>query len=97
MSHNGQGFRDYQVAAPLKQRGASGKRAELLGFRDYQVAAPLKHSLRLSCRSRHVGFRDYQVAAPLKPPDRPRPHQPQRRFPRLSSRGPIEATLGRRR
>ena len=60
------GFRDYQVAAPLKLVRCSSIRAGICRFRDYQVAAPLKSGLGVLRGDHGVGFRDYQVAAPLK-------------------------------
>ncbi len=39
------GFRDYQVAAPLKLHLFSSHERMLICFRDYQVAAPLKRSI----------------------------------------------------
>ncbi len=39
------GFRDYQVAAPLKLLVPAFALVFADGFRDYQVAAPLKRTL----------------------------------------------------
>ncbi len=63
----------------------------MAGFRDYQVAAPLKPVECADLHARPPRFRDYQVAAPLKPPGNVIPKLFRHRFPRLSSRGPIEA------
>ena len=53
------GFRDYQVAAPLKRRHFGGGQDRERGFRDYQVAAPLKPDIAASPLPAALGcFRD---------------------------------------
>src|SRR5690606_27902694 len=60
-------FRDYPVAASLKQFGSSFQSGDSRGFRDYPVAASLKRSVGPVGLGRRGCFRDYPVAASLKP------------------------------
>ncbi len=60
-------------------------------FRDFQVAAPLKPAVHVDRNALSDSFRDFQVAAPLKRCPGPGCQVGQSPFPRLPSRGPIEA------
>ena len=64
-------------------------------FRDFQVAAPLKLQEEFAEGRAIAAFRDFQVAAPLKRVFVDRQYVPSLRFPRLPSRGPIEATASK--
>ncbi len=89
------GFRDYQVAAPLKSRDAITCIVPPVVFPRLSSRGPIEVCRAARDGAEHIGFRDYQVAAPLKCGNASEPKPSPSAFPRLSSRGPIEVACRR--
>ena len=99
LRRQGQGdIRGFTPAAPLKRRSGAGSRGNHGNIRGFTPAAPLKHEAAKILGTGRGHIRGFTPAAPLKP----FPVHPlalgELEYPRVHTRGPIEARVsGRRR
>ncbi len=89
------GLHDYPVVAPFKPRLGGQARGRHAGLHDYPVVAPFKRHASGPVSVQRWRLHDYPVVAPFKRYTAPGLERMLASSPRLSSRGPIQATKTR--